>query len=618
MPITCNIVSVPDLRICDPDGFTNVLLAQPGLVPRRDEDTGYGPAAGDLSTAEAFVDDCLTAVAQAGQEHNLVVFPEAFVPCSRIPRLIDFIETESPNSTVVVAGIESLPVQEVLELDVLPLDETTLAAFQAAVGTHHRYINAALILIRDGEGVCHSYVQPKIHPSHAEQTLPAMLTSDSVFFFTCPQFSFGVLICSDFIQRPDGTWLPLDFVDALETAWNRSNPATPLPVDLLINIQCNPEPNHRKFRQAASSLLHTRKDSVRLNEAFVLMSNWGRLWDSGEPILSCALAYQKNFWQPPSPSEANIPCSYSLTLDTVTEDLNIAAIRSQEHGRARFRMLPCSRADHSDPSRRFPLRDCRFEVLDDTGAWTSQQKSAWHDRCERWLPVAVPDSPYEVFWSVPNSPAIQAAIHEKYVETRECILQKSATDLKHDFLCLNLPFDDMRNPDTWQAPQQDPLNKWASLVTVFHYDDTALSFQGDDWFCCKWRGRVCIAVVDGHGTVSCERTMETYKRRFGDKLPWDPNLDHVVLVLLYRHTRDCRQIPGRAEALTLGSWVAASDSCDGVRDEALRTKPDDVSRSRIPARIFWCAAADFDAVLETGDEAAFHSAMEGICEPALD
>jgi len=618
MPITCNIVPIPNLRICDADGFTNALLAQPGFVPRRDENTGYAPAAEDLGKAEAFVDDCLAALAQAGQEHNLVVFPEAFVPRSRIPRLIDFVETESPNNTVVVAGIESLPVQEVLESGVLPLDATTLAAFKSKAGAHHRYINVALILIRDGQGFCHTYVQPKIHPSHAEQTLPAMLTSGCVFFFTCPQFSFGVLICSDFIQRPSGNWLPVAFIDALETEWNAKNPASPLPIDMLVNIQCNPSPNHRTFRAAASSLLHTRKDSVRLNEAFVLISNWGHFWDSGEPILSCALAYQKNFWQPPPPSQADIPCSYSLTLDTVTGDLNIAAIRSQEHGRARFKMLPCSREDRSDPSLRFPLRDCYFEAPDGSGAWIVQQKSAWHDRCERWLPVTVPGSPFEAFWSMPNSPAIQTAIHQKYSETRKSILRKTATDLKQDFLCLILPSDNLRNPDTWQAPQQAALNKWASLATVFHYDDTALSFKGDDWFCFKWRERVCIAVVDGHDIVSCERTLETYKKRFGDKLPWDPKLDRVVLVLLYRHMRDSRQVLRRAQELTIDSWTAASALCEGVREDALRKKPDDVSRSRIPARIFWCAAADFDVVLETGDEAAFRAAMEDICGPALD
>jgi hypothetical protein len=618
MPISCNIVPVPDLRICDADGFTSVLLAQPAFVPRRDEDTGYGPAAGDLGEAEAFVDDCLAALVETGQEHNLVVFPEAFVPRSRISPLIDFVETDSPNNTVIVAGIEGLPVHDVLEGGVLPLDDMTLAALKARVGAHHSFINAALILIRDGQGVSRSYVQPKIDPSHYEQTLPAMLTSECVSFFTCPQLSFGALICSDFIQRRGETWLPVAFVEALETAWNAKATGTSFTVDLLINIQCNPEPNHRLFREAASDLLHMRGGSVRLNQAFVLLSNWGGLWDAGEPILSCALAYQHNFWQPPSRSMADVPPSYSLTRDTITDKLNIAAIRSKDHGRVRFRMVPCSLENCSDPSRRFPLRDCYFETRDGSGEWVVQPMSAWHDRCERWLPDVVPDSPYEVFWSVPNSPVVQTAIHQKYAETRGCILGKTATDLKQDLLCLTLPFDDKRNPDTWQDPQKAALNKWASLATMFHYDDTALGFQGDDWFCFTWRDRVCIAVVDGNDIVSWERTMETYKKRFGDKLPWDPNLDRVALVLLYRHTHDYRQIHGRAEALTLDSWAVASDSCEGVRDEALRTKPDDVSRSRIPARTFWCAAADFDVVLETRDEAAFRAALESICEPTLD
>ncbi len=618
MPITSNIVHLPELRICDADGFTNVAMAQPAFVPRRNEDTGYGPATEDVEAAESFVDDCLAALVAANREHNLVIFPEAFVPSSRVPALTDFMSADCPVDTVVIAGIESLSLDDVFDSNALSLDEDYKNLLQKLVAPQHRFLNACLILVRDGQGTVHRFVQPKMHPSHAEQTLPGMLTSDEILFFTCPQFSFGVLICSDFIQRPQGTWLPVAFVDALEQTWNASNPATPLPVDLIVNIQCNPRPNHDTFRAAATALLYARRSSVRLDAAFVLLSNWGGLWDGGEPVLSAALIYQRQFWRPPPKNDSEVPHSYSFTEDTVTDDLNIAAIRSQSHGRVRFRMLPCSRANQGDPSRRLPLHECYFEVLSGGNTWSIEYKSAWHDRCERWLPETIPGSQYAQFWSVPNNPAVEMEIHQKYIVTRACVLGKAINDLKQDLLCLVLSFDDLRNPDTWGQQERAALNKWASLATLFHYDDDDLSFDGEDWYSFRWRGRVCIAVVDGRDLASCNTSMANYRKRFGRKLPEDPKLDSVALVVLYRHTRDSRQAVRRAEPLVLESYARPNGQRAGIREEALAVKPDDLSRPRIPPRVFWCTADDFDVVLETGEKAAFHAAMENICEPALD
>ncbi len=77
MAIICNIVALTDLRLCDEDGLINVLMAQHGFTPRRNEETGYGPSPDDLSQAESFVDECLVALKVTNREHNLLVFPEA-------------------------------------------------------------------------------------------------------------------------------------------------------------------------------------------------------------------------------------------------------------------------------------------------------------------------------------------------------------------------------------------------------------------------------------------------------------------------------------------------------------------------------------------------------------
>lgn len=619
MAIVCNIVALSDLRLCDPEGLTNVLLAQPSFRPSRNEEAGYGPSPDDLKQVESFVDECLTALQTANREHNLVVFPEAFVPISRVPNLIEFVGTDCPANTVIIAGVESLSVQDVLESEALPLDESTREGLQIALKPHHRFVNACLILVRDRKDTPHVYVQPKMHPSHAEQTLPAMLTNDTVLFFTCPQLSFGVLICSDFIQRPSGVWLPVHFVDALQEAWNALELATSLAIDLLVNIQCNPKPNHKIFREAAKGLLYAQKDSVRLDQASVLISNWGRLWDGEEPILSSALVYKSQFWQPPPCDEANVPYSYSLTRDVLVGDLNIAAFRSGEHGRFRFRMLPCSKADSSDPSRRFPLRDCYFELLDEAGMLLHvQQKSAWHDRCERWLPAAAPDASYAEFWSLQNGQEIQIHLLAKYVETRQNILHKTPDDLKQDCLCLTLSSNEANNPDMWGLQQRIALNKWASIATLFHYEDQGFSFNGDNWFSFKWRERICIAIIDGQNLVSCARSIESYSNLFGKRLPQDPKLKYVVLVMLYRHTRDDRQVMRKVMPLSAESWIAAGQHREGIRNEALARSDEDVTRPKLGHKLFWCTAEDFDIVWEAESAEALRAAMEEICEPALD
>lgn len=618
MAIVCNIVELPNLRLCDGKGFTNVLMAQPALIPHRNEETGYGPSPDDLSLAESFIDDCLTELVSANLEHNFVIFPEAFVPISRVSTLMAFVKSACPANTVIVAGVESVPVEAFLDLSTLPLDKRTYESLQAARKPHHKFVNACLILIRDRQGDSHFYVQPKMHPSHMEQSLPAMLTSNQVIFFTCPQLSFAVLICSDFINRSSGIWLPVQVVDGLKNAWEANAPATSLPIDVVINIQCNRKPNNRVFREAAKNLLYYRPDSVLLEQAFILISNWGGLWDCQEPILSSALIYQKQFWKPPSLSEATVPCSYSFTNDTVAGELNIAAFRSCDHGRCRFRMLPCRRADISNPSQRLPLTDCYFELFNEDQGWVNQQKSGWHDRCERWLPPVAPDPSYTQFWLLQNGKKIQDQLLTKYVETRQNILQKTPDDLKQDCLCLTLSSSDAKNPDMWGLEQRIALNKWASMATLFHYEDQRFSFKGDDWFSFKWRDRICIAIIDGQNLVSCARSTKEYLNLFGKKLPQDPQLNYVVLVMLYRHTHDNRQVMRKIAPLPVESWIAAGQHREGIRNEALAKCEEDITRPKLSHKFFWCTAEDFDVVWEAESADALRTAMEEICEPALD
>ena len=158
MAIVCNIVALSELRLCDANGFTNVLMAQPAFSPSRNEETGYRPSPDDLKQVESFVDECLAALQAAKREHNLVVFPEAFLPISRVPNLIEFVSTDCPANTVIIAGVESLSVQDVLESDALPLADDMRERLQIALKPHHRFVNAVFLGIEKTLGSLPKYL----------------------------------------------------------------------------------------------------------------------------------------------------------------------------------------------------------------------------------------------------------------------------------------------------------------------------------------------------------------------------------------------------------------------------------------------------------------------------
>ena len=592
-------------------------LAQPGFKPYRDEESGYGLSPADRGEAERFVNDCLSCVAEERKEHTLVVFPEASVPVASVDRIVRFISSDCPNNTVIVAGLEGMTVNDALEYDNLPFAAAMRQQMIETTPRHHRFLNACLVLVRDGDGAAHSHLQTKLHPSNAEQTLPSMFSSDSVLLFTCPQLSFMVLICSDLIQRPppDG-WLPVGAVNAVKDAWEATGVATSLSIDLIVNIQCNPKPNHQSFREGLKSILCHRTDTVRLDTASVLISNWGHLWDNLEPLLASGIVYQTAFWRTPRDTEPDVPVGYSFTTDEVN-GLNIAAFRSFEHGRCRFQMMPCAQAEHTDPSRRLPLKDSSFERLDDAGSWVTMQQSPWRDRCNRWLPGKLPGSASAHFWSVPNNDEVQKEIYATYSDTRRRILEKSDTDLRHNLLCLVLQ-SDRRNPDMWGQQQYIALNKWASIATLFYYVDESLDFRGDEWFSFMWRRKVCIAVIDGENSATCAKSLAIYSSRFGLRLPKDPASPVTLVLLLYRHTRDRREDLRRVAPLAENGWNQPRASQQGVRREALAEDPEDIANPKSRPRLFWGSAESLDIALESRDKTTMQEVLEAICGPALD
>ncbi len=614
MDIRCTIVKLPQLKVRNSDGATNMVLAQPGFTPYRSEERGYGLAHEDRDKARLFVEDCLAVVRAEATPHTLLVFPEACVPVVSVQTIREFAASDCPNNTVIVAGLESMSAREATECDELPMTATLRDRLRDSLSRPHAFINTSLIVVRDDEGQVHAHLQPKLSPSHAEQTLPHMVTGDQVLVFTCRQLAFLVLVCSDLMQKaPSGEWLVVRVIDAIKTAWDETQPSTSLTVDLFINIQCNPEPNHRSFREAAKSVLYRRTDSVRLDTASILIANWGGLWDRAEPMLGSGIIYQQPFWRTPRADETNVPVGYSFTPDTLVEKLNIVAFRSSKHGRVRFQMPPCSQADMTDPSRRYPLRECYFEHCGERVVERIEQ-NAWRDRCERWLARTVAESTNAAFWDAPNNDEMQSELHAKYQETRRQILGKTDTDLRDNCLCLVLSRPS-KNPDLWGPQQRTALNKWAAIATMFHYDDQSTDFTGGEWFSFRWHRDFFVAVIDGEESLTCELGLSSYYDSFGERLPRDPSAQTVVIVVLYRHTTDSRSDVRRVSPFQHRGWHEPKVAVAGVRAEPTARRPDDLVEPRARVPFFWCTASDFDKALTATSKESFCRAMETICVP---
>lgn len=618
MAVECKIIQVPELRLCEDDGFINVFMAQPAVEVHRDEESGYGPSPAQTLQVEALIDECFNAVNIGAREHNLVIFPEAMVPRSRIHQLHHFIDA-CPNNTVVIAGIECLPTGCIVEDTQFPIGDDEREQLRINLKPEHRFINCCFTLIRDSTGTTSTHFQAKIDPSHPEQSLPGMFNGNEVILFSSGQFSFMTMICSDLIQKSDRTLLlSQQILDSANNKWDTSGAGTALCLDAIVNIQCNPKPNHRSFREACRETLGIRQNILRINDCQIILANWGNFWDGEEPIVSSAIVYQTNHWRPTRKDDRDVPPVFSFTRDQMTDRLNIVAFRSQGHGYYRFRMLPCVRANANDSSIQYPVRNAVFHRDLGTDRYQVEHKSAWHDRCERWLPSEVNETVCPEFWGTNQRANIEDRYHETYRETRRQILEKSPNNLKCDCLCLTLSDPEAANPDLWDDDQRLGLTKWAALATLFCFDDNAIDLTGSDWFCLKWRDHVCVAFIDGYNKKSCQGSLELYDKTLGRQLPQDPNFDDSLLIVLFRHTNDKRE-HRQAVSFNPQRWTESmgANRLPGVRPDVFRKNSEYIANAQFKKHVFWCTAEDFDAVREAESQGQLNSRLGDVCEAAL-
>jgi hypothetical protein len=208
-------------------------------------------------------------------------------------------------------------------------------------------------------------------------------------------------------------------------------------------------------------------------------------------------------------------------------------------------------------------------------------------------------------------------VHQKYAQTRRQILEKSDTDLRDNLLCIVLS-NQHKNPDLWREQQRIALCKWSSVATLFQLADDSFEFRGAEWFSFIWRREVCIAFVDGEGSVPCQHSIAAFDDRFGSRLPRDPDSPVALLLLLYRHTRDVRADLLRIAPFADEAWNQPGAARDGVRSEALAEDPEDITNPTVPARLFWGPAECLDRALEATEKATLQGTLEAICGPALD
>ena len=526
---------------------------------------------------------------------------------------------------MLIAGIVSTPIDQLEEALKLWIgaDETSVTLENRNTTTN--FANCCIILIKNALGEVSKFAQLKLRPSPHESTLPGMLCGEKIYFFSSIHFSFSIIICSDLIctfGNPQKT-LPLVFVESLQQAWRREDPplTTPYLIDALINIQCNPKPNNNDFRQACDSFLSSSCSEVMTDKSCIIFANWGCSWDKQEPILSSALVFPKNVWCPPALKDKDIQQNYSLVPYRAGNQhkLNIAGFRFAEGGRFLFRMRCCRDYAPSNPLCKLPFEsDFCFEEFQASSTWNSKRRSAWHDRCWRWLPEDIQSNPYKGFWDTPNSSQLQNDIPRSYREFIASIQNKDANDLKHNCNCLiQLHQTEPYNPDLWDIEQNVALNKWASLGTIFHHIEP-LGFKGNQWMSFTWREKIYLSIMDGGTRVpSAKFSRNHYLEQYAKYLPLDPQRNYRLLLILTNHTKDgphCSEV----EPFYPNNWTkipAQSNGPPGVRpqndDQTKFTKP------RLNPSLFWCCDSIFDEVRQAPDTNQMKKRLEACCAKVL-
>ncbi len=230
-------VCVVDLGVTWEPATIPLVMVQPRLELDR-TDAGWRLSQASLNMVDSLLDGVADRATRT--DARLVVFPEYSLPSDRAEEIAtDFVQ-RLPRDCVVIAGLDGMPAARFRDL-------TGFAVTDASA----RWANCCLVAA-NGSNASPTY-QPKLLPAEGEQALAGMVNGNVFHVFKAGRIAFSVLICYDLIGTLSNGKAVVDWI------FETQNDGLLNPLDLLISIQCNENPDHRHFLAAQDRLLCTAR-----------------------------------------------------------------------------------------------------------------------------------------------------------------------------------------------------------------------------------------------------------------------------------------------------------------------------------------------------------------------
>jgi len=183
---------------------------------------------------------------------QFVLFPELSVGLDAFAAVRRVMSSkEAPNNTVVVMGLETLSKEEFLAL---VADSDSRDAFNSEdLAGNTRYVNTAVIFVRDESGNTNLYFQPKLTTSIFESV--DQFKAKKSYLLKLGRYRALTVICSDFILRESGRSVMSDLLRSIDECYEHPGDEK---IHLVLLLQKNKHPTAEAYRRIVR-MLHFRE-----------------------------------------------------------------------------------------------------------------------------------------------------------------------------------------------------------------------------------------------------------------------------------------------------------------------------------------------------------------------
>jgi hypothetical protein len=293
-----------------PADRVGIVAAQPWLSLTEHEPFACNPAqrAAQLAVIDKTLE--LANVRPHGQpKTHFTLFPEYSIPGLEGAQRVDtaMADADWPTGTVVIGGVDGLTQAEYATLVAQQNSHVDVETNAANRVKADKWVNCGIVWVKDGGGVVHRWIQPKLTPAWAEADIAyqAMFQGGSIFLFkgrlsNQASYHFSMLVCFDWISSLEERRLWRHVLDDL--ARQSALAGGELSVSWFFVIQHNPKPNHVDFLQQVPPFFDQNAlPTVRRERACVVFANTAGLpkpgrvqkYGSSSLIFSASTLFEK-------------------------------------------------------------------------------------------------------------------------------------------------------------------------------------------------------------------------------------------------------------------------------------------------------------------------------------